>query len=278
MSEKHRELSETKSKLYPEPDTNDRPMGAQSTNLDLVEKKIIKPIIEIEKLIIAPEPMKVMCLGNLDSLRTIVTNMQKHIGAIFWCETEISLMVNSSNERIFFKPEFKDATAMFFQKDNRRTRDEEGIKIWSGEFAPVQFTKRDLIKFLTKYSEFFDSSIIDAMKSLKITTKTESESTVINLDNDSERNVDEYQESTNIPSKFSASMPIFDDQKIKLEFEAKIAKRLDEYGRTKGQNMIEVRCTNAREALRECMQTVIQSFPNEIPKYYGKFEIEQAKR
>ena len=186
--------------------------------------------------------------------------------------------MRDTNMEVSFRPEYHPAVTMFFQREHKRRSwndADAGMMVWEGEFEPVQFQKKDLLAYLTKYSTYFNAEVKDALKNLKLTQRrsSETETISIEMDDEVERTVEEVQEKTNLPRRFSANMPLFDGgYEVELEFEARVKRKNDGLSETK-QKIIELRCTNAREALKEMMMGIVRDMPKEIPIYYGKLQV-----
>jgi len=113
---------------------------------------------------------------------------------------------------------------------------------------------------------------------MRVTEKKTEDSEMLSLeDDDNVRTVTEEVKATNIPRNFKALMPLFGGFSIELDFEACVKKKQDSYGRTGKTNVIELRVTNAREAIRQVMEEILKQFPEKIPKYYGRTEIYAQK-
>lgn len=246
---------------------------------EIVEKReetdiIPKNTIEIKNLIVSQTPLRKVILGTVDGIVDITKRNEDNVSAIIWNEEQISLFLKESDAEIRFTPEFHPSTQMFFSREEKRNRDmwddNAGMRIWEGEYEPIQFQKNQLIKFLNKYSSFFEPEVEQAIKNLKVTRKQSSQAEMLDLADDNERTIEETTQSTNLPSVFKAKMPLFDNFFVDLEFEAKVVKKKDRYGSEQSKQVIELRCTNARESLREVMYEILEKFSKDIPKYYGE--------
>ena len=237
--------------------------------------------LEIKNLIVSSAPLRILALGEVKDIVDITGRKQNQVDSIIWNEKEIKLILKDDNTQISFLPEFHPSSEMFFhreEKRNSRWDDEPGLRIWEGEYEPIQFGKSKLIKFLKKYAEYFEPEVEQAIKNMRVTHKKSEDSEMLSLDDDDNvRTVLEETKTTNIPRNFKALMPLFGGYSIELDFEAAVVKKTDSYGREKNQNAIQLRCTNAREAIRQVMQEIISQFPKEIPKYYGKTRVDIGK-
>lgn len=239
-------------------------------------------IVEIKNLIVSQAPRSRIAIGRALDFMDLVDRNKDQIKAIIWNEGHITLLTDDKGTEMMFIPEFHPAATLFFEVESKRDTnmfsDDFGKKIWEGEFVPVQFTKRNLLKFLTKYASYFDEEVEKAVKNLKVTQKRKSESEMISLDSPGERTVEEFTEDTNLPSSFTANIPIFDGYEAELHFEAKVARKKDKYGDATKGNAIEIRCTNAKEALRDVMNHVVGDMPEGIPKYYGAMHVQHKRQ
>jgi hypothetical protein len=236
--------------------------------------------MEIKNLIVASLPVRDVLIGDTESVLRLVQENQKVIQSIFWSESGISIQTNG-NENIIFQPEFDNSSALFFERETKRRGgygEDADTRVWEGEYAPVQFSKQMLIKFLKKYASYFDDEVTEAIKSLKVTERSDSATEMISLDGDHERETIETQETTNLPKTFTANMPLFDGVEVELHFEASVKQKTDDYGNKGKQKIIEIRCTNAREAVRDVFKGIMSQLPEDIPKYYGKTMLRHEKR
>ena len=129
-----------------------------------------RKLIEIKQLIVSPIPMRSILLGDVVGLVEMVNRKQKSISSIFWNESSITLMLREGNTEITFHPEFHKATTMFFDREEKRRGgygEDAGVRVWEGEFGPVQFKKKDLLKFLNTYSSYFDEDLEKAIKNMR---------------------------------------------------------------------------------------------------------------
>lgn len=240
-------------------------------------------LIEIKNLIVSSAPLRKVALGTVEGIVDITKRNEGNVNAIIWNEKGLTLLLAESNTEIAFIPEFHPSTEMLFHREEKRERldffgDSDGIRVWEGEYEPIQFTKSNLIKFLQKYSLYFDEDVTKAIKNLRVTQKRTTDSEMLSLDDDDNvRSTEEKTQTTNLPRQFNAKMPLFDGFEAELEFEAKVVKKKDRYGEEKSQQVIEMRCTNGREAIREVMYAVLEQFPEKIPRYYGAMKIRRSK-
>ena len=257
----------------------DKKLEAVETNA--IVERVANPV-EIKQLVVSPAPMRYVALGEVKDIVDIAKRKQQQIDVIVWNEKEIKLVLKEGSNQISFIPEFHSSCKMFFDKENKRESNffggDSGMRIWEGEFEPVQFGKSDLIKFLKKYAVYFEPEVETAIKNMKITERKIEDSEMLSLDDDDNvRTVTEEVKTTNIPRQFKAMIPLFGGFSVELDFEACVTKKTDRYGDTKNKNIIELRCTNARDAVRQVMQEIISQFPEKIPKYYGKTAIKTGE-
>jgi hypothetical protein len=237
-------------------------------------------VVKIRNLITSPMAMRRVALGDIAGFRGWIERMRPRIEAVLWNETEITLVTDAPDMEVRFAPEFHPATAMFLAREEKHDRDEQ-VRVWEGEFEPIRFSKTDLLKFLKKNSEYFDPAVQDAIKNLKVTEKKSQDTELIGLEDDENyRNVEEQVQSTNLPSRFHATMPLFGDLAVNLEFEAKVVPAKDKHGyATEGnKKQILVRCVNAREELRAAMQRILTGLPGDLPVFYGRMRTTQKER
>ena len=240
----------------------------------------IQPI-EIKNLLVSPMPLRKLALGEVKDIVALTKLKEKQVESIIWNEQGISLILKEGNTEISLLPEFHPASEMFFQREHKRDNDlsmfggNKGIRIWEGEFEPIQFSKSNLIKFLKTYAQYFEPEIEQAIKNMRVTEKKVEGSEMLSLDDDKNvRTVTEETQTTNIPRRFKALMPLFGGFQVELDFEASVTNKTNDYGREENKKVIELRCLNARERLRQVMQEILSQFPEEIPKYYGKTEVQ----
>lgn len=237
---------------------------------DAIAEQIANPLT-IQQLIVSPLPQRKTILGEVADIVDVTKRKEKDIDAIIWNEEQIQLVFNKGNTQVTFKPEFNPCTAMFFKRTTERWSERHwDDRIWEGEYEPILFQKSKLIQFLKQNSQFFEPEIEDAIKNLKVTESKTEDSEMLSLDDDDNvKTITEEIKTTNIPRNFKATMPLFGGFEIDLNFEACVTKKDEGYSKSK-KNYIELKVINAREAIRQVMQMIINQFPEKIPKYYGK--------
>jgi len=227
--------------------------------------------IEVKNLVVAPIPRTHLQLGDVPSLASVVERAADRIRAIVWNEETLTLDVDDLSREIHFQPELKPSAAMFFTRENKRENvgfGEKGARIWEGDFEPVKFGKRNFLKFIKAHMTQFPTDVAESLKNLKMSQITTSDETLLDDESDNERRVEEQIERTNVPKTFTAMIPIAENFEAELHFETKVYKERDSYG-NRGQVVVEVRCLNARQVLRDMMEGILAQLPSEIPRLYG---------
>lgn len=217
-------------------------------------------------------PITVLSLGRDSDFCEMANNSKASIAGIMWNESCVTLVNQNRLVVARYKPELTPVAEMLFEREEKRNN--EHMRIWEGEFAPVQFSKGDLLKFL-KQVEMVDApkEVIEAIRNMKVTERKELSDT-ISIDGDSTKMVVEETATTNIPKQFSCMIPVSDDFVGKFEFEAKVAPKKDRYGNDEAnKKVIELRVINARQVLKQRMECVVARLPKEIPKYYGRMDV-----
>jgi hypothetical protein len=233
--------------------------------------------IRAQRVIMAPQPRLNLALGDIQSLNE-VTKALKPVG-IVWNEQQINLMTRDRTSYVVFKPELNQAAAMFFDAEGKKKNgiSEFSPSVWEGEFEPIVFTKRNLIKFLKTYKAAFPQELQDAIKNMKVTeTKAQGEE-MLDLESDDQRTVLEERTQTNIPKKFFVHLQLTKEISADLELEAGVAKLKDRYDNDTGKNGIELRCINGRQVMRDMMENYLAQLPENIPRYYGKMTLGEPK-
>ena len=237
-------------------------------------------VVKIRNLITTPPALRRIALGDIAALDGWVQKMRHQIDAVLWSEEEICLVLNEPDMEVKFHPEIHPATAVFLSREDKRDRDDK-VRIWEGEFEPVRFSKTDLLRFLKLNAAYFDAEVQKAVKELQVSERKSQRTELISLDDDdSYRDVQEQVQDTNLPRHFHASMPLYGDIAVDLDFEAKVIPAKDRYGNdTSGpKKQIQLRVVNGREALKMAMAQVLAGLPPEIPTYYGRMRTIQKER
>jgi len=242
------------------------------TNIDDENKSIVGE----KNLIVSPAPLRFVYLRNVEDLKDIINRAEKYISALFWNENGIQILTRDTSIYISYRPEYDKTTTIFFSREIKRRSmfdDNPGALFWEGEFEPVEFGKRELLKFLSEFSSDYDPEIADAIRDLKVSHELSIHEQMDDGEYGRTRFVEERYDSTNIPKKFDARLPLFDGYDANLQFEAKIKKK-----RGESRNIIEIRCTNARDIIRETMKKIINDIPNDIPKYFGAMNVQNEEK
>jgi hypothetical protein len=250
----------------------------------MTKKEAIKPIesslppaqtVKIRNLITTPTALRRVMLGDVEALDGWTKRYGDRVEALLWCEDEISLVVSDPDLEVRFVPEIHPATSVFIRRDEKFSRDDD-MRIWEGDYAPVHFSKTNLLKYLKANAAYFDAAVQEAVRNLKVTQRNTQATELISLEDDeSYRAVEEQVQDTNLPARFHATLPLFGDVTVELEFEARVVPARDRYGHETGgsKKAIEVRCVNAREGMRGAMRSVLAGLPPELPAYYGRMRL-----
>lgn len=233
--------------------------------------------IEIKNLVVSPLPSTKVAVGDADSLQRIAVN-RTDIEAAIWNEAEIALLLRNRNEQITFKPEVHPASALFFspqQKYARKSIFDLGERIWEGDFSPVQFTKRTLVKFLKTYGLKTPEEVQKAIRQMSVSEVFKQDSIMLDEESDNEKRIEEESETTNLPKNFKVFLPLTGETYAELAFEARVIKLKEDWGKDTPRRGIELRCTNARKVLQDMMKETLDKLPKDIPRYYGKLEIDR---
>ena len=239
--------------------------------------------IEVRNLSVGAVSRETLRLGDLRSLSRFAAENEGGIRMVVWNEGGLSLVMNDRGLEVRYVPEIYPETEMFLAREHKREKDgfggPAGNRVWEGEYEPVLFSKKDLLKFLANHSGG-DSDLLASIKSLRVIQRKEESEEMLNLDSDDVRRVQEETESTNIPRHFRLSMPVTEGIDAVFEFEAGLHKPdPDDYmaRREAKTKRIAVRMVNARSVLRDTMKEVLERLPQEIPRYYGRFAFSEPK-
>lgn len=260
-----------------EKDLEDAPETEESRALAAITPEQILGI-EVKNLIVSPMARKHMVLGDVLSLNRAVDQVGRKVLAIVWNEESIALDLDDASRHIVFAPEIKPAAAMFFQHEERHEQlglFQEGNRVWQGDFAPVTFGKRNFLKFIKAHMTQIPADVQEAMKRLKLSDITESSESLLDEESDNEERMERTVRTTNLPTQFSAMVPIAENFDAELHFETKVRKSQDYHER--GKTVVDVRCTNARQVLRDMMEGIVAQLPPDIPRYYGRLGIHGGK-
>ena len=241
--------------------------------------------VQIENLIVNPKKIETIAVGDIDSLSRI----SKDIGytQAIWNEESITLLNGANSTILEFRPEYNESISMFFGRD-RKSRFEDSntqIRVWEGDYSPIEFTKANLVKFLKTYLKADQPELYEAIQNFKFKESKEQTERLLSLDDDNYVSTETSQTNVNIPAEFELDLPILDSLGsgtqviIKMKFQAKVVTKKDDYGHEdpKGKKVVQLRCLNAREVLRDTMKGFLRMLPESIPRYYGKYSIRGLK-
>lgn len=243
--------------------------------------------IQVENLVVNPRTKREIAIGDADSF-VRVTKDTRGISAILWNEEGITILTKDYSTIITFRPELNQSVTMFFTREHKRENtsffgQQTGTRVWEGDFEPIKFSKGNLVKFLKKYTIKENEELMKAIQSMKITEHKSRTETMIDLNNDDNYQAQEERiTTTNIPAKFTLEVPLienaFEQNYASLEFEAKVVQEEDRYSNDKGKKYIQLRCVNARQVLKQIMQDYTERLPKNIPRYYGRLNLESIGR
>lgn len=247
------------------------------------ESKGLSPV-NINNLVISKLEREVLALGDTDSFLRYTQRLD--VKAVIWNERYLVAATDDRRMILAYKPEIEPTTQMFFMREERhRSRDDEGdkVRVWEGEYSPIEFTKGNLIKFLKAHAVGADENLIKAIKNMKVIDKIESHESLIDLgtgdfDDNNVRTVEEETSITNLPNKFTLRMAITSTYSADLMFEAKVIRsQSDSYNNpNKGKRVIQLRVTNAREVMRGLMTAILDQLPQNVDKFYGKMSLKAS--
>lgn len=251
-------------------------------NDEITSKNDLRPIV-VDTLVVNPRQQHEVIAGTFaDMTRLSDETAIKGIALALWNEEEIALVGSDLRPIVRFRPEFNPSVAMFFMRENKRQErslfgDNDGVRVWEGDYEPVRFTKSSLIKFLKKYAKGAEATaIVESVKSLKVHESTSRTESMISLDDENYNAMEEQRLETNIPRDFHLEVPLIDTPReqvsVVLQFEASLAKKEDlSYEERKDvRKFIQLRCVNAREVLSHLMEEYMKKVPERIPRFYGK--------
>ena len=250
--------------------------GESSSLPEVRQPREIVPLsIEVKSLVVAPMPRTSLRVGDVASLDRVVKTNDGRIRAFIWNEERISVDIDDPNKEIVFAPELRPTAEMFFLRQNKREKigfGEEGDRIWEGDYEPIKFGKRNFLKFIKLHMAQFPTEIADSLKNLRMSEIETSEERLLDDESENEERVERMVQTTNVPTHFSAMFPISEGFEAELAFETKVYKER-EYG-GKGKVVVEVRCINARQVLRSMMEGILTQLPPDVPRYYGRLDVE----
>lgn len=246
-----------------------------------VEGEVSPSIIKIENLVVSQLPRQDIALGDARSLVQVFDKLKHRVEGIIWNEDRIEFITSDRSTRIMFAPELTPEAQLFFQRKRphvNRYEDEDCSQMdrlthfYEGDYEPVAFSKRRLLKFLKEHVTLFPKEIQEAIKNLKVSQIATVSEQLMDEDSDNLRSVSENQVITNLPNTFTMTLPITEGQTAEIDLEATPCKT-----ENRGGMGIELQCTNARQVMRELMQHVLAQLPPEIPRYYGARRLSGGK-
>lgn len=238
--------------------------------------------ISIKNLSVGQLPLAKIGFGDIHGLAAYTAGVERRKSSrpvLLWNEDAICFYSGNPSEEVTFQPELHPRVDIFFQRQEERhnwQEDKQGkrenIKVWEGDYVPVQFKKRRLIQWLRENEAIFEDNVLASIKSLRVSAKASEESQMLSLDNDDERQVRENTTDTNLPPRFSGRVPLlaWGDYMATLDFEAEVV--LD---RSDGR-VIQLRVTNGRQVKRGLMEYMLAQLPADLPRYYGAMKIQQG--
>ena len=237
--------------------------------------------IEIRNLIVGAAPRMRVLAGSMTAFADMVA-VEEHPRAVMWDEGRVTLLTDNPTRELHYQPEVNPETARFFARENKREGGgfgDPGFRVWQGEYEPVIFTKRDLIRFISSHSDG-NSALTDAVRQLRVRQSTTIDETMLDVDSDDVRRVEEERTQTNIPKEFNLVMPIADGIMAEVKFRAELFKpeRSDYEYRNDKVKRIAVRASNGREVMRQVMLAALERLPPAIPKYYGSARMLTSSR
>lgn len=254
----------------------------EQTKLAPQEAAMRDPVtIEVKNLIVDALPRIQLALGDIGSLAALVDQARDTVKGVVWNETRITLMTDNPAKEISYEPELHPAAEMFFQRENKRERAglmEVGPRVWEGDYEPVHFQKKDLLKFLRSRDAIFPTEVEEALKNLKIRETKATDEIMLSLEEESTRTVEEEAKVTNLPKNFTVEMPVAEGYSASFILEAAVVQLKDEYNRAVKGRVIELRCTNTRQIKRDLMKHMMDQLPPEIPRYYGAMRVVKEGR
>jgi len=234
--------------------------------------------IEVKTLIVGAQPRTQIALGDPTSFTLAITRLAERVRGIVWNEDRIHLILDGSGMEVRFDPEMLPSAGMFFRRKpkSRYDRDDDdqgGPVAWEGDYEPVIFTKRNFVRFLKENVTTFDPQVADAVKELKVSQVMTVREELMDDETDNVRSVSEDAQFTNVPRRFTMTMPLAEGWSAELALETEPC-RVDG-GR--GKLGIKVVCANARKIRRDLMEHVLASVSKDIPRYYGAMKISDGK-
>jgi hypothetical protein len=236
--------------------------------------------IEVRSLAVGALAREQLRLGDISGLASYAKSHAPEVRAVVWNEESVTLVMTDRGTEVRYSPEVYPETVMFLSREHKRENADRGNRVWEGEFEPVLFSKKDLVKFLAKYSGG-DASLLDSIKTLRVTKRTEETEKMLDVETDDVERTEIETEVTNIPRHFTMQMRVTEGIDAIFEFEACLYKPEpnDYSGRQEARTKrIAVRAVNARPVLRDVMRNILARLPEGIPQYYGRFGFKDPER
>jgi hypothetical protein len=227
--------------------------------------------------VMMPAPRLTLLCGDSKGF-VEMANRSTDCKAIIWNEGSISLMGEDRNTLLTFTPEYYPPAAMFFMEHVKLKRDQNDtpMRVWEGEFVPIEFSKATLIKFINENaSNIVDAGeVIQSIKKMNVMKSKFEGAEMLDTDNDdNHRTVIEEKLTCSVPKSFKIKMPICENMTADLEFTVAVGKKTDRYGNVTDKTCLVLRCTNARKVLKGMMELILDRLPENVPRIYGKMQI-----
>lgn len=211
--------------------------------------------------------MVIECGSSDDFIHAI--SMTNGVKAAVWNEKGIQLALADRYTIMKYEPPIHENASMFFEP--LRSSHFENNQ-WKGNYKPVVFTKKDLIQFLKEADVTGGTeNIVKAVQAMKL-RETQSETSLISLDEDNTTTTTEERFETNIPKRFSLVMPVTPDFAGEFKFEVRVEKP-SKSGGDATQRKISLHCLNPLEIQRAAIKHVLDQIPKEIPRLYGNLKV-----
>lgn len=241
----------------------------------------IVPGVHVQTLIVGAAPRLRLLAGESTGFVNLVSRTQG-IQAVMWNEARISVVTGDPGRELHFQPEIDPETARFLSHERKREGagfGDPGFSVWEGEYEPVVFTKRALVRFITDHSAG-NAELEAAVKQLKIRETTTTEETMLDLDTDNVRRLEEERAETNIPKEFELTMPLTEGVQARVRFRAELFRpdKNDYEYRNDKTKRIAVRAANGRSVMRDLMLGILAQLPEEIPRFYGSAKMLTSTR
>ena len=136
---------------------------------------VITPFqLEVQNLVVGAISREILRLGDSASLAKFAETERDRVRLIVWNEGGLSLVMGDRTSEVLFVPEIYPETEMFFSREHKRDKQgyggSSGNRVWEGEYEPVLFAKKDLVKFLARHSGG-DKGLLDSVKTLRVTQR-----------------------------------------------------------------------------------------------------------